>query len=264
MTSSEIPSRTLFIADIPPTITESQFQELFSVYSGFKEARLRKDKNNNVVGFVEFENESCAGLGKAALQGYKWSLDDKGLLIQFSRSDAGGRKQRNSDNVSTYIPQHLPPHQQRRGPSMVPFGGIGQEFSPMMPQSSLLPEASSTLFVEGLPLDATEREVAHIFRRMPGFQSLRIIPKEINTPQQRTYNLCFVEFDNKYQSTAGLHHLQGYRLEKDDARTAINISFAKKRKKNGPPTNGTSPANNVPGGNNNSDSNPSPKHENYS
>jgi hypothetical protein len=68
---------------------------------------------------------------------------------------------------------------------------------------------------------------------MPGFQSLRIIPKEVTTtPHPRTYNLCFVEFDNKYQSTAALHQLQGYRMDKDDARTSLNLSFAKKRKKN--------------------------------
>lgn len=42
----------------------------------------------------------------------------------------------------------------------------------------LPPDAVSTLYVEGLPLDATEREVSHIFRPMPGYQSLRIMPKE--------------------------------------------------------------------------------------
>ena len=35
--------------------------------------------------------------------------------------------------------------------------------------SAQLPrDASSTLYVEGLPSDATEREVAHIFRRFEG------------------------------------------------------------------------------------------------
>ena len=32
----------------------------------------------------------------------------------------------------------------------------------------LPPDASSTLYVEGLPSDATEREVSHIFRRFEG------------------------------------------------------------------------------------------------
>jgi len=246
MASSEIPSRTLFVAEIPPNITGQQFQDLFGVYSGFKDARLRRDKNNNMVGFVEFENESCAGLGKAALQGYKWSnMEEKGLLIQFSRSDAAARKPRihQVDPVYPMAPHSNGGHARRRDvmPNFAPNEfSSGSSVMTAFNSAQLPAEASSTLFVEGLPLDAAEREVAHIFRRMPGFQSLRIIPKEVTsthtTDQPRTYNLCFVELDNKYQATTALHQLQGYRMEKDDPRTALNVSFAKKRKKNQPAT----------------------------
>jgi RNA recognition motif-containing protein len=94
---------------------------------------------------------------------------------------------------------------------------------------SLPSDASSTLYVEGLPSDATEREVARIFssfhlffsipflkfskdifRPFPGYQSLRILTKESKQNPSRLYNLCFVEFDNKYQATFALNHLQGY------------------------------------------------------
>jgi len=196
-------------------------------------------------------------LGKAALQGYKWSREDKGLLIQFSRSDGNNqRKQRNNSESVSYLP---PPHtmnNRSRGISNISnFPIPSPEFSSPLLATPLPLDSSSTLFVEGLPLDATEREVSHIFRRMGGFQSLRIIPKEMNTPQQRTYNLCFAEFDNKYQATMAMHQLQGYRMEKEDPRTAINISFAKKRKKNqGSSTNGNLSSNN---NNNNSTNNSS-------
>jgi len=244
--ASEIPSKTLFIAEIPPHITEQQFQDLFSGYSGFKEARLRRDKNNNIVGFVEFENESCAGLGKAALQSYKWSsVQDKGLLIQFGRTD-NTRKIRRSDRSSpnpTHNLNQLPSlNQNRRNREFT------QDYNPVMPTPT---DATSSLFVEGLPLDATEREVAHIFRRMPGYQSLRIIPKEVTGPHARTYNLCFVEFDNKYQATSALHNMQGYRMEKDDPRTGLSLSFAKKRKKN----HGTTGNQTTQSQNNNNDNN---------
>jgi len=95
---------------------------------------------------------------------------------------------------------------------------------------SLPPDASSTLYVEGLPSDATEREVAHIFRPFPGYQSLRIITKESKQNPSRVYNLCFVEFDNKYQATFALNHLQGYRLDKDDTKGLI-MSYAKTERK---------------------------------
>jgi len=35
--------------------------------------------------------------------------------------------------------------------------------------------ASSTLVVNGLPVDCTEREVAHIFRPFQGYKSVRLI-----------------------------------------------------------------------------------------
>ena len=37
--------------------------------------------------------------------------------------------------------------------------------------------ATSTVYVEGIPLDATEREVSHIFRPYPGYKGLRLIEK---------------------------------------------------------------------------------------
>lgn len=40
----------------------------------------------------------------------------------------------------------------------------------------LPPDASSTLYVEGLPADATEREVGHIFRRFEGQARFSLMP----------------------------------------------------------------------------------------
>jgi hypothetical protein len=37
-------------------------------------------------------------------------------------------------------------------------------------QDGLSPEAKDTLFISGLPLDITKREVAHILRPFDGFQ----------------------------------------------------------------------------------------------
>jgi RNA recognition motif. (a.k.a. RRM, RBD, or RNP domain) len=62
--------------------------------------------------------------------------------------------------------------------------GIGSTMS-ILPMA-LTPDACSTLYVEGLPSSATEREVAHIFRPFPGFQSLRIRHKVC------TIHACYV------------------------------------------------------------------------
>lgn len=45
----------------------------------------------------------------------------------------------------------------------------------------VIPEsATNTIYVEGIPLNATEREVAHIFRPFTGFKSVRLIPRDKN------------------------------------------------------------------------------------
>ena len=73
--------------------------------------------------------------------------------------------------------------------------------------------ATKIVYVEGIPYGATEREIAHIFRPFPGFQNIRIIPKEKNG--KKTI-ICFVDFENVIQSTLCIQTLQGYRFDKND------------------------------------------------
>ena len=64
-------------------------------------------------------------------------------------------------------------------------------------QSQILPipkNATNTVYVEGIPLDATEREVAHIFRPFIGFKTVRLIPRE-KKPGDRVI-LCFADFES--------------------------------------------------------------------
>lgn len=42
------------------------------------------------------------------------------------------------------------------------------------------PNATNTIFVEGIPVEATEREVAHIFRPFFGFKAVRTIIRSKN------------------------------------------------------------------------------------
>jgi hypothetical protein len=83
-----------------------------------------------------------------------------------------------------------------------------QQVQPQAYSPQLSPDAAPTLYVEGLPLDATEREVAHIFRQMPGYLGIRIKPKESKQHPSRVFNLCWVEFETKYNAAVALHHLK--------------------------------------------------------
>jgi RNA recognition motif-containing protein len=66
--------------------------------------------------------------------------------------------------------------------------------------------ATNTVYVEGIPFDATEREVAHIFRPFPGFKSVRLIPREKKPGEKVIF--CFADFDNKMQTTIVINTLQ--------------------------------------------------------
>jgi RNA recognition motif-containing protein len=53
---------------------------------------------------------------------------------------------------------------------------------------------TSTIYVEGLPADTTEREVAHIFRPFQGFTQLRLVPR--TTREGYRVHFAFADFEN--------------------------------------------------------------------
>ena len=65
--------------------------------------------------------------------------------------------------------------------------------------------ATNTVYVEGIPLDATEREVAHIFRPFLGFKTVRLIPRE-KKPGEKVI-LCFADFESTLQTTVVINTL---------------------------------------------------------
>nr|Q6JB11.1 RecName: Full=Protein MATERNALLY EXPRESSED GENE 5 [Zea mays]AAT09814.1 MEG5 [Zea mays] len=78
------------------------------------------------------------------------------------------------------------------------------------PEPPLPPDASSTLYIEGLPANCTRREVSHIFRPFVGFREVRLVNKESRHPGGDPHVLCFVDFDNPAQATIALEALQGH------------------------------------------------------
>lgn len=83
--------------------------------------------------------------------------------------------------------------------------------------------ASNTVYVEGVPTDATEREVSHIFRPFVGFKTVRLIPREKR--QGEKVMLCFADFENTLQTTIVINTLQGYRFDRDDI-FGLQFSYA--------------------------------------
>ncbi|CAN6480668.1 unnamed protein product [Victoria cruziana] len=69
------------------------------------------------------------------------------------------------------VPGGLDPGMGGQGQNMA-YGGTRPE------QPPLPPDASSTLFIEGLPSNCTRREVSHIFRPFVGYKEVRLVNKE--------------------------------------------------------------------------------------
>uniref|UniRef100_J3MZE4 RRM domain-containing protein n=2 Tax=Oryza brachyantha TaxID=4533 RepID=J3MZE4_ORYBR len=97
-------------------------------------------------------------------------------------------------------------------------------------------DASSTLYVEGLPSNCTKREVSHIFRPFSGFREVRLVNKE--SRHAGRYNLlCFVDFATPSEARSALETLQGYKFDEHDHQSSnlrIELSLSRTRPIGGP------------------------------
>ncbi|OVA06896.1 RNA recognition motif domain [Macleaya cordata] len=92
----------------------------------------------------------------------------------------------------------------------------------------LPPDASNTLFVEGLSPDCTRREVAHIFRPFLGFKEVRLVTKESKHRGGDPLVLCFVDFQNPACAATALSALQGYNMDEHESDSHIlRLQFAR-------------------------------------
>ncbi|MQL72467.1 hypothetical protein Taro_004801 [Colocasia esculenta] len=104
------------------------------------------------------------------------------------------------------------------------------------PEMPLPPDASNTLFVEGLPANCTRREVSrilrydffYIFRPFVGFREVRLVTKESRYPGGDPIVLCFADFSNPSQAAIALEALQGYKFDEHDRDSAnLRLQFAR-------------------------------------
>ncbi|XP_020112778.1 RNA-binding protein 1-like isoform X1 [Ananas comosus] len=110
-------------------------------------------------------------------------------------------------------------------------GGVDSRtlgYAGVRPEPPLPPDASNTLFVEGLPANVTRREVSHIFRPFVGFREVRLVNKESRHPGGDPLILCFVDFATPAQAAVALDALQGYKFDEHDRESAnLRLQFAR-------------------------------------
>ena len=284
---------SLYVCQIPENVTKEDIIEAFSAVSGYIDTRIKYMPDKSKIAFIDFENEKYANFAKEYLQGFKFTNEDKGIIIKFSENARYGKNRKNnefslkkrkrslsnekeetnsinknntninnsnSNNVSNNLIENLINNpllkliennsknnnqilpNQLNSPSnllknLTLLAGINNNIQnsnisinnnndknnnndifkkyeyEFYDFENLKKNATNIVYVEGIPLDATEREVAHIFRPFPGYKSLRLIQKEKNG--ENTI-LCFVDFENSLQSTICINTLQGYRFDKSD------------------------------------------------
>ncbi|XP_047971396.1 RNA-binding protein 1-like [Salvia hispanica] len=96
------------------------------------------------------------------------------------------------------------------------------------PEISLPPDASSTLFVEGLPANCTRREVSHIFRPFVGYKEVRLVNKAPRNPGGDPVVLCFVDFESPAHAATAMDALQGYIFDEHERDSGhLRVQFAR-------------------------------------
>ena len=284
---------SLYVCQIPENVTKEDIINVFREVSGYIDTRIKIMSDRVKIAFIDFEDEKNANFAKETLQGFKFTEEDKGIIIKFSENARYGKNRKNnefslkkrkrslsnekeetnsinknntninnsnSNNVSNNLIENLINNpllkliennsknnnqilpNQLNSPSnllknLTLLAGINNNIQnsnisinnnndknnnndifkkyedEFYDFENLKKNATNIVYVEGIPLDATEREVAHIFRPFPGYKSLRLIHKEKNG--ENTI-LCFVDFENSLQSTICINTLQGYRFDKND------------------------------------------------
>ncbi|KAI5075584.1 hypothetical protein GOP47_0009660 [Adiantum capillus-veneris] len=98
---------------------------------------------------------------------------------------------------------------------------------PPRARAPLPPDASPTLFVEGLPSDCTRREAAHVFRPFFGFKEVRLVRKE-GKRSGSPIVLCFVDFHDAQHAANALEALQGYKFDEMSRESeTLRLQFAR-------------------------------------
>ena len=76
---------SLYICEIPKNVTKQDIENIFCEFDGYKETRMKgNDIDKRKIAFVDYQSESNARFALETLNGFKFSVNDKGIFIKFS------------------------------------------------------------------------------------------------------------------------------------------------------------------------------------
>lgn len=164
---------------------------------------LFRDKTINGTGGMHANDFEGTVLGIGSKRVHSASFDDTSLIGSGSRFDRGMGSLQGSLGRDGH------------GRDIAPTGGGADS------------AREPVLFIDGLPLECTVREAAHIFRPFIGFKEVRVVHKEPKRPGGEKSVLCFVEFTDLRHAAIAREALQGYKIDEHDPNSGnLRISFS--------------------------------------
>ncbi|XP_011084057.1 RNA-binding protein 2 [Sesamum indicum] len=156
----------------------------------------------------------------AVMSGYYAHHDGRGHSIHMQRDSGYFSRENYWDRNHARAPHD---HYLPSGSSFAPARTGGGR-----PHIPLPPNACRTLYVEGLPADSTEREVAHIFRPFMGYMGLRLVRREPRQLGGQPVVLCFVDFLTSAHAARAMDLLQGYQVDTNDSESGyLRLEFSR-------------------------------------
>ena len=77
---------SLYVCQIPENVTKEDIINVFREVSGYIDTRIKIMSDRVKIAFIDFEDEKNANFAKETLQGFKFTKEDKGLIIKFSEN----------------------------------------------------------------------------------------------------------------------------------------------------------------------------------
>ena len=84
---------SLYICEIPKNILKKDIEDLFRAMEGYIETRMKNTNDRRKIAFIDYQTENDARFALNTYQGFKFSSDERGLIIKFSDNTKTGQNQ---------------------------------------------------------------------------------------------------------------------------------------------------------------------------
>jgi U1 small nuclear ribonucleoprotein A len=247
------PNLTLYVNNLNDKINvetlKKSLREVFAAFGGITDIVAMKSLKRRGQAWIIFKEVSAATNALKSLQGFPFYNKPMRINYARSKSDAVAKADgtyverpkkivkredlRKGKTAAAAAPVATPAPVAETKPAEAPKPTVSQKSiqdrigwnpqqTPNAPKANAasapggVSDPNKTLFVENLPLEATDTMLSMLFRQYPGFQEVRLIPGR---------NVAFVDYQNEYQAGMAMQGLQGFAMTPE---VKLTLSYARK------------------------------------